>query len=292
MTVGEKYRLCTKVLERHTDSPALDVSLFFEDICSLTRTELILHSSTPLTDEQEKKIDECVSSRLRGVPVAYILGHKGFYKSDFHTPLNVLIPQPDTEILVENTVSVSSLFSHEENLSILDLCAGTGCVGISVALEISERLPVDLYLSDISQDAFNAFTKNATTLLPSSVRTHFVLSDLFDGVKGKRFQIIASNPPYIRSSVIETLSAEVKAEPYLALDGGEDGLFLIKKIISEAPAFLVPGGFLLLEIGYDQGPEVKRLFEEGPFTDVEIKKDLGGRDRVVLGRYSRCQNGL
>ncbi|MCR5760450.1 MAG: peptide chain release factor N(5)-glutamine methyltransferase [Sphaerochaetaceae bacterium] len=281
MTVGEKYRECIKALEGHSDSPALDVSFFFQEICSLSRSDLILHSSDSLDTEKERKIDKFISLRLKGDPVAYILGHKGFYKSEFYTPRNVLVPQPDTEILVENTISVASSFSPE--VRILDLCAGTGCVGISSALEISGFSDVELTLSDISEDAFSAFSKNASKLLPPSVKVKLLLSDLFDGVEGEKFHIIASNPPYIRSSVIESLPAEVKAEPRLALDGGEDGLALICKMVSQAPDYLEDGGYLLLETGYDQGEDVKKIMEGRGFASVEIKKDLGGRDRVVLG---------
>ncbi len=292
MNLGDKYKLCVKSLEGHSDSPELDTSLFFEEVCSLTKSALVLHASAPLKDEDEKKIDSLVSRRLNGEPVAYILGHKGFYKAEFCTPKGVLIPQPDTETLVESTLSASLTFPDKEELHLLDLCAGTGCVGISVAMELYKNKTVELYLSDMSEEAYLSFSKNAKALLPSAVKTHLILSDLFEGVKGKKFQIITSNPPYIKTEVIDTLSPEVKAEPLLALDGGEDGLVLIRRIISEAPSFLAQGGYLLLEIGYDQGEEVKKLFTDNHFTDVEIKKDLGGRDRVVLGKVSSCQKGL
>ncbi|MCR5761375.1 MAG: peptide chain release factor N(5)-glutamine methyltransferase [Sphaerochaetaceae bacterium] len=286
MTTGELYRKSVRELESVSDSPSLDAELIFEFVTSLDRTGLFLHEKDELDPDKEEKIKNLIARRKTGEPLSYITGTRGFWKSVFHTPKGVLIPQPDTETLVESAVSKALETENRESFKILDLCSGTGCVGISCALELCGSFKnLSLTLSDISKTAFKAMKENASLILKDKpVSVNCILSDLFDGFEGQKFDMITANPPYIESAVVGTLPAEVQAEPLLALDGGKDGLDLIRRIADLSPLYLRDGGYLLMETGYDQGPRTEALLQHSGFEEVEIIRDLGLRDRVVCGK--------
>lgn len=265
---------------------SLDLRLFIENVCSLSSSDLITKAKEEIPQNKLEKLQEYVHKRLEGQSVAYILEEKGFYKSVFYTPNGVLVPRPDTETLVEEVLKTYSNKQDSKSLSILDLCAGTGCIGISVALELAEVYGlINLHLSDISETAFNCFSKNAENLIKkSNIKVTGTCGNLFDMIKNEKFDIIVTNPPYIASAEIPNLSIEVQNEPHLALDGGDDGLDLIRKIVKSAPSYLNADGTLFMEIGWDQGERVKDLFQKSNFHDVRVVKDLGMNDRVVRGR--------
>lgn len=263
-----------------------DLRLFIQNVCSLSSSELITKSDWEIPNLQLAKLNQCIKKRLEGQSVAYILEEKGFYKSVFYTPVGVLVPRPDTETLVEEVLKTYFRTSDKETLNILDLCAGTGCIGISIALELAQTYgQINLHLSDISQTAFNCFSINADNLIKkSNIKVIKTCCNLFDMIKNEKFDIIVTNPPYIESEEIQNLSIEVQNEPHLALDGGIDGLDLIRKIVESAPSYLNADGTMFMEIGWDQGEKVKDLFLKNNFHDVEVVKDLGMNDRVVKGR--------
>ncbi len=289
MNLSQCLSHCTSVLEKHSDTPALDSRIFIEEVCGFSDTDFIIHGGTEITEEQFEKIKMLLDKRISGFSVAYAVGHKWFYRHNFKTPEGVLVPRPDTEILVENAVSYATdlIDRGKTSLRILDLCAGTGCIGISTAAEILKRRPgtaLDLHMSDISPVAYNTFTENAQTILSDgSIPVHGHLGDLFSPLGGLRFDMILTNPPYIESSVIPTLSPEVRKEPLLALDGGEDGLDVIRRITALAPMHMNRDSLLMMEGGYNQGPALRALLENNLFSDVTVIKDLGGNDRVVSG---------
>lgn len=252
---------------------------------------------------------ENFEKRRRRIPLAQILGRQSFYGLDFFVNEDVLIPRADTECLVDlvledyadlakqagktysekrNSEHVSN--KHEDNveneansssLNILDLCTGSGCIGISVAKHLPYQ---ELLLVDLSEKALAVAKKNAEKHLGENVT--LLQSDLLTGVQGKKFSLLLSNPPYIVSRVIPGLDREVSEyEPKMALDGGEDGLVFYRRIAKEAKAVLLPGARLYLEIGYDQGESVKDIFQKEGYEAVEVFPDLSGNPRVVRGIF-------
>ena len=252
---------------------------------------------------------ENFEKRRRRIPLAQILGRQSFYGLDFFVNEDVLIPRADTECLVDlvledyadlakqagktysekrNSEHVSN--KHEDNveneansssLNILDLCTGSGCIGISVAKHLPYQ---ELLLVDLSEKALAVAKKNAEKHLGENVT--LLQSDLLTGVQGKKFSLLLSNPPYIVSKVIPGLDREVSEyEPKMALDGGEDGLVFYRRIAKEAKAVLLPGARLYLEIGYDQGESVKDIFQKEGYEAVEVFPDLAGNPRVLRGIF-------
>lgn len=252
---------------------------------------------------------ENFEKRRRRIPLAQILGRQSFYGLDFFVNEDVLIPRADTECLVDlvledyadlakqagktyaekrNSEHVSN--KHEDtveneanssSLNILDLCTGSGCIGISVAKHLPYQ---ELLLVDLSEKALAVAKKNAEKHLGENVT--LLQSDLLTGVQGKKFSLLLSNPPYIVSRVIPGLEREVSEyEPKMALDGGEDGLLFYRRIAKEAKAVLLPGAKLYLEIGYDQGESVKDIFQKEGYEAVEVFPDLSGNPRVLRGIF-------
>lgn len=285
MTLSECLSFCTEHL------PLLDSRLIIRHVCNVADTDFIVNPKMPVSDAQFGQISEMVHKRRSGIPLAYITGTKGFRYSTFLTPPGVLVPRPDTEILVQSAVNTPF---EGKTIRILDLCAGTGCIGISTALELAQKMPdleVELHLSDLSPTAFDCFCQNAENLIHTDrIRVFTHKGNLFEPVENMVFDLILTNPPYIKTSVIPTLEKEVLAEPLLALDGGDDGLDIIRTIVARAPSRLVPGGRIFMETGYDQGKETSALMKVKGFTDIRIIKDYGGCDRVVTGTAPVVKN--
>ena len=215
---------------------------------------------------------------VNGEPIQYITNSQEFMNLKFYVDNRVLIPQPDTEILVENVISIveNTQKNCQKEIEILDLCTGSGIIGICLKKNLQN---VKVYVSDISEDALDVAKKNS---IQNNVEISFIKSDLFDEINEK-FDIIVSNPPYIESNAIEGLSNEVKNEPKIALDGGKDGLDFYRKIIKEAPNFLNKIGVLALEIGYNQKDAVEKMLKTYKYKNIQIKKDLSNIDRVIIG---------
>lgn len=286
MTLGQLFKECVQLIKKASDTPALDARIIAQNVLNIGINSLIIHSQDIVDEADAQKILSLAKRRAEGEPVAYLVGHRGFFEDDFKVNNNTLIPRADTEILVEEALKEGLSFPSED-LEILDLCTGTGCIGISVAKTLKKHgVNTNLTLSDISEKALEVCKENAKRILGDiGIEYEVVCADLFEGVKGRKFDLILSNPPYIATGVIKTLEEQVRREPILALDGGADGLDLIKRITKQASNYLKAGGALLMEIGYDQGPAVKELFEQAGLHQVEVKKDLGQCDRVVKGAF-------
>ncbi len=286
MTLEELYRKCIQIIGSASETPALDARIIAQNALNIEYNSFILHYKDIVEPTTVQTVLALASRRSQGEPVAYLVGHRGFYEEDFKVNKYTLIPRADTETLVELAVELGKNLSVTP-INILDLCCGTGCIGISTAKALAKQNKnVELTLTDLSLEALEVCKENARNILGNiGLECRFGGGDLFEAVKGKKFDLLLTNPPYIASAVIQTLEAQVKREPLLALDGGEDGLDLIRKIAAQAPDYLEKGGYLLMEIGFDQGKAVKALFEAAGFEQVEVKKDLGGRDRVVKGRF-------
>ena len=214
-----------------------------------------------------------LEKRSAHIPLQQIIGRQSFMGLDFYVDENVLIPRQDTELLVEE-----ALQELHDGMRILDMCTGSGCILLSLLKYSNDCEGIG---ADISEEALKVAERTRVQL--GLENAAFIRSDLFEAVEGK-FDLLVSNPPYICSDVIDTLMPEVREhEPRQALDGSADGLHFYRRILADCRAYLKPGGMLLFEIGYDQGEAVKRLMEENGFLEVEVKKDYGGLDRVVLG---------
>lgn len=235
---------------------------------------LIINDKEELKLKDEQEYLEDIEKIKNGYPIQYITHHQEFMKLDFYVDENVLIPQPDTEILVEETLKKCDKF----NIKILDLCTGSGAIAVSLANELKK---VKITASDVSEKALEIAKKNAKN---NNVKIEFIHSNLFENIENK-FNVIVSNPPYIESKVIEKLSKNVKCEPKLALDGGEDGLYFYRKIALEAPKFIEKNGYLIMEIGFDQKESVINILKENEnYKDIEAVKDLAGNNRVICAK--------
>ncbi len=266
----------TNVPEAESDAWRL-----FEGITGFNRAALFMKGNEEISDETMIcKARKWTDERLTGCPVQYIIGHQEFCGFDFEVGRSTLIPRFDTELLVEKVADIAS------GKTVLDMCTGTGCILIALARLTDIKTGVGC---DISEEAVELAKRNAAKNNTSD-RTFFYSGDLFSALKGtdfenQKFDIIVSNPPYIKTAVIDTLSSTVsKFEPRTALDGTEDGLCFYRKITREATYSLTDNGVLAYEIGYDQGIEVRQIMLDLGFKDVGIYKDYAGLDRIVIGK--------
>lgn len=274
MNIKQAIFNATKILKNNQIDDANMISkILMSYVLKKTREYLIINDKEELTIENEQKYWKNIEKVANGYPIQYITHQQEFMKLDFYVDDNVLIPQPDTEILVEEAIKRCN-----GNEKILDLCTGSGAIAISLAVNIDRA---KITASDISKKALEIAEKNAVR---NNVKVNFIESNLFEKIEGK-FNIIVSNPPYIESKVIDELSKDVQCEPKLALDGGEDGLDFYRKIVIEAPRFLKDKGHLIMEIGFDQKKKVMELLNKTQkFENIECVKDLSGNDRVICAR--------
>ena len=253
---------------------SLDARLLLEHVCHTSRNDLLVRPLRELTLEEQSQFEADIDIRKNHVPLQHITGVQEFMGLEFVVNENVLIPRQDTELLVEEAM----LLLHDR-MHILDMCTGSGCILLSLLRYSNECHGVGV---DLSEAALEVAIENSNRL---SINAEFIQSDLFEKIEGK-FDLILSNPPYIKTGEIEFLMEEVKNhDPRLALDGKEDGLYFYHKIANEAKKYLHRGGVLLFEIGYDQKDEVVSIMERAGYCHVAVKKDLSEMDRVVTGIY-------
>lgn len=279
MTLEEAYRLGNDVLnEAGVPDAGTDAWILLEHVTGVSRTRYYVNPRQVLSKEEEERYLSYIEKRKKRIPVQHLTGVQEFMGLEFIVNEHVLIPRQDTEVLVETVWE-----DLETGMRVLDMCTGSGCILISLMKRMQTVLGEDGIAgvgADLSREALQVAEENASKQKVGAV---FVESNLFDKVEGT-YDIIVSNPPYIRTSVIKELQEEVKLhDPYAALDGKEDGLFFYREIIKKSKEYLKKGGRLYFEIGYDQGEDVKKLMEEAGFSEVTVKKDLAGLDRVVFG---------
>ena len=277
----------TAALEKaQIDTARLDAWYLLEHVCHITRQYYYLHDGESLKDEEQQEYELAIRKRAERVPLQYITGEQEFMGMTFKVNPSVLIPRQDTEILVEE---ILKLCKPEDR--VLDLCTGSGCILLSIvklAAELKGCREITGTGVDLSEKALKIAQENRRNLGLEQT-TALLQSDLFERVNGT-YDMIVSNPPYIASEVIATLSEEVKDhEPMMALDGGTDGLDFYRIMIEKSPAYLAPKGMLFFEIGYDQGASVSQLMEKD-FENIHVIQDLAGLDRVVSGCYRRNRN--
>lgn len=256
------------------ESPKLKARLLLQYILKKSRQYLIVYDNQEVDKKAQWEYFVNIEKLTKGMPLQHITHTQEFMKMDFYVDENVLIPRPDTEILVEETIKIAQTM---ERPKILDLCTGSGAIAISLKKYIPSA---QVYAVDISKKALEISKKNAHRL---EAEVKFIESNLFEKIKNEKFDIIVSNPPYIKKSDINYLSQEVQKEPQIALDGGYDGLDFYRKISYQAIDYLKFGSYLCFEIGYDQKEEVLEILKGiEHYTKTYCKKDLCGNDRVVI----------
>lgn len=282
MTIQENLELGVKKLKKENISePVLKARLLLCYILNLKKEDLVIYGDKEINSEDEKKYEKVIKKLTEGNPLQYITHHSEFMKLNFYVNENVLIPRADTEITVEEVISYCKNMK-KSNIRILDLCTGSGVIAISIGNYIKN---CEIIAVDISSKALEIAKSNANNNNVDNIT--WILSDLFEKVEGK-FDIIVSNPPYIKKEVIPTLETEVQKEPIIALDGGQDGLEFYRQIIKKAPNYLEKGGKIFLEIGYDQKQEVLDIINETrEYEEIISKKDLSGNDRMIMAKYQK-----
>lgn len=269
-----------RLQEAEIEEYALDAWLLLEYVFQVSRTWYFVHENEMADTEKAEQYLEYIGERSRHVPLQQLTGEAYFYGMKFYVNEDVLIPRQDTEVLVEEVLKLSRTVFPEEkrkHLNILDVCTGSGCILLSLLSNLENAVGTGV---DLSEKALNVARINGRNL---GIQAEWIHSNLFDKVQGK-YDMIVSNPPYIKTSVIEELMDEVKYhEPKMALDGREDGLYFYRAMIREAEEYLNQGGILAFEIGYDQGESVSRLMRDQGYSQVQVIPDLAGLDRCVTG---------
>ena len=274
-------------------SPVLDANILLCHFLNLSKTALICNDSRILTETELDLIQKGIEKRLSGLPVAYITNHKEFFGYDFYVDQNVLIPKPDTELLVEQALlavdkALSTAPEKKADYKIADVCTGSGCIAISVLKTLFQKYgsSIKVAASDISKAALAVAEKNADTLLSQEERQNisFYQGDLFQAFsssENQKFDMILSNPPYVPTNLTEELLSDGRSEPRLALDGESDGLGIIRRLVEEAKNHLKEGGVFFLEAGEYNVEEAGKCLLNAGFTDIFIHKDLSGLLRLV-----------
>ena len=285
----------------------IKLKILIEYVFKISKEKLILKYKDEINDKKVEEFRKLLKKLENGIPIQYIINNQEFMGLNFYVDENVLIPQPDTEILVEEVIKYCNELRNNESedketnkdykeniekepiinkedkninkktIKILDLCTGSGIIGISIYKYLEN---VEIYASDISQKALNIAEKNTNL---NNAKINFINSDMFENIHIKDFDIIVSNPPYIESKVIESLSKEVQNEPKLALDGGEDGLKFYRCILDNAKDYLRKNGAIFLEIGYDQKEKIEEILKSYKiYKETKCIKDFGGNNRVII----------
>lgn len=280
MTIREIFNTYMEELSHISDTPKLDIEILLSKaLGDVDRLYIHLNLHKELTKEQLDSFNKMIQDRLKGRPIAYIVNNREFMGLDFYVEEGVLIPRPDTEPLVEEVIE---LVKGKENLKIVDIGTGSGAITVSLAKYIKD---CQVYSLDISDKALSIGLKNAISNEVED-KINFIKSNIFSGIedRGLKLDVIVSNPPYIRRADIETLHTQVKDyEPYIALEGGEDGLNFYRDITRESVKYLKDKGILAFEVGHDQAEDVSEILKHNGYTNIYTKKDLQGIDRVVIG---------
>jgi len=278
MTIGELLAWARHELGEGSDA-AIDARVLMGHVSGLSHAQLLIREDSRLQPEQSLRFQELVCRRAQGEPVAYLIGQREFWRLNLTVSSDTLIPRPDTEILVEAALEKAPA---DHPCRVLDLGTGTGAIALSLALE---RPAWEVIATDLQPDALKLARQNALAHGLNQLR--FIEGRWFDPIEPlnlEPFDLIVSNPPYIAENDPHLTQGDLRYEPTVALVSGPDGLAAIREIIAQAPAYLVEGGWLILEHGYDQGEAVRALLCAAGLRDIETRRDLGGQERISLGR--------
>ncbi|AVD36809.1 peptide chain release factor N(5)-glutamine methyltransferase [Clostridioides difficile] len=279
MTIKDIIIKYSDILKDISDTPRLDTELLLQKTLGVDRLYIHLNLNKELTEEQKTEFIGFAEERLNGRPIAYIVENREFMGLDFFVKEGVLIPRPDTETLVEEIIEICR---EKKDVSILDIGTGSGAITISLAKYIENSKIMSF---DISEIALEIAKKNAITNEVDE-KIKYINSDLFTAISNSniKFDIIVSNPPYIKKQDIETLHTQVKDyEPYNALEGGEDGLDFYRRITEQGKKYLNKFGILAYEVGHNQAEDVINIMKSNGYKKIYTKKDIQGIDRVVIG---------
>lgn len=281
-TYRELYEEGRRILEQAgLPDAALDARFLLEEVCGTNLQTLLVFPEKKVTEEEVNQYRAFIQRRKDREPTAMILGEWDFMGLTFRLNKSTLIPEQDTEVLVETALEeLKRRGPGEVPLRILDLCTGSGCILLSLLHELGNAGGLG---TDLSEEALEAARENAVRL-GLQERAAFRQGDLWEPVGDERFDLIVSNPPYVPTDVIPTLEPEVRCgEPYAALDGGEDGLVFYRRIMKEAAGHLKPSGIIIVESGFDEAAQIAALMQDQKLRGIRTVKDYGGLDRVVLG---------
>ncbi len=281
LTLKQLYKVGTvKLAEEGIEEFSLDAWYLLEYVTGVSKAMYFAEPERAVSEENADRYIDCIRRRAAHIPLQHITGEQEFMGYPFCVNEHVLIPRQDTEILVEEAIQIM-----RPKMKILDMCTGSGCIVLSILKMCKEKYYMtDLQGigADVSEEALKVARENSRRL---EVPVTWIQSDLFAKIpEEEKYDVIVSNPPYIETAVIDTLQEEVRLhDPYIALDGKEDGLYFYRRIISEADKYLKPQGKLMFEIGCDQAEAVEELMKNAGYEQITVKKDLAGLDRVVYG---------
>lgn len=281
LTLKQLYKVGTvKLAEEGIEEFSLDAWYLLEYVTGVSKAMYFAEPERAVSEENADRYIDCIRQRAAHIPLQHITGEQEFMGYPFYVNEHVLIPRQDTEILVEEAIRVM-----RPKMKILDMCTGSGCVVLSILKMCREKYYMTELQgigADVSEEALKVARENGRRL---GVPVTWIQSDLFAKIpEEEKYDVIVSNPPYIETAVIDTLQEEVRLhDPYIALDGKEDGLYFYRRIISEAGKYLKPQGKLMFEIGCDQAEAVEELMKNAGYEQITVKKDLAGLDRVVYG---------
>ncbi len=279
MKVEELLKYGKFELEKNKiEDASIIAKILIQYVLKIDKNKIIIEKEKEVEKIKEEEYKKYIKEIVQGKPIQYIINNQEFMKLNFFVNENVLIPQPDTEILVEKVLEI---VKKNMESKILDICTGSGAIGISLAYYLNKA---KLTVADISSKALEISKINAKRNNVEE-KIKFINSDMFEKIEEK-YNIIVSNPPYIKTNIIPTLDKQVQNEPYIALDGGKDGLKFYRILIDEAPKHLEKDGILIFEIGYDQKEDIENLVKENKnYKSMQVIKDLSQNDRVVILKY-------
>lgn len=275
MTIKELINYGKKMLNENEIEDAYTISkVLAQYILNMDRVQIISNDEKIVDEDTKNRYYLALIEIVQGMPIQYITNNQEFMKMNFYVDENVLVPQPDTEILVQEVIDI---VKKENKKDILDMCTGSGCIGISVGKNLEN---VNVTLADISSKALEIAKINSKNNDVKNI--NYIETNMFENICEK-YDIIVSNPPYIETNEMEKLPKNVKKEPHIALDGGEDGLDFYKILVQDSKKHLKRDGYLCMEIGYDQKQRIEELIQkDGSYENIYSKKDLGGNDRIVI----------
>lgn len=273
LSVQRALQHFSAILQPYSDTPRLDAQLLIQFSTGLSREKILAYPNFSLSPPQEKTLSELVARRINGEPIAYILGSKEFWSMELKVTPDTLIPRPETECLVE---WILQQFASRQNLRLADLGTGSGAIAIALA---HEKLEWEIHATDLNENALKIAKINADQFAPG--RISFFHGSWCSALPQKNYDLIVSNPPYISAG--DSHLKALRFEPELALVSGKDGLMAIRKIAEEARGYLVKGGYLALEHGFDQSEVVCNILRNLGYNEVEAYRDLGGSQRFVVG---------
>lgn len=294
MTLENCLEQGINILQSNNISDAkFDAFALLEYVTGIAQSDYFFERNNEISDSYYKRYIELIERRSNRVPLQHITNRQNFFGYDFYVDSNVLIPRQDTEVLIEKMLEAIEESYNEDSsfcISLLDMCTGSGCIAITLYNElIKSGFDIDVTATDLSMEALTVAKKNAEALIGKNAFNntfHIIESDLYSNInESKKFHVIVSNPPYIPTKDIEELEPEVRYyDPAMALDGDVDGLKFYRQIIEKSKNYLRDKGIIAFEIGYNQGDDVKGLLIDKGYEDIHIYKDLGGLDRVIIGR--------